>query len=280
MVYIRTKKVKGIEYAYLVQSKWDQKTKTSKQETIKYLGKVSDVTQEDIPSQYRNEQKITIFLSSHNLKNIEQTEKLLEKIRKKLFSCLIDGDLDGALEIYSSFTKLSSLSDFYEKLLKKVMYEIGNLWEKNKLSPATEHVASNVAHGLVKIITDRTPSSMKKNSILICTPEGEWHNLGCNVVESVLITRGYKVINISPSSSHQSIIGHMEKTAPEAVLVSVTLTENAKSAQRLVRKIRERFSGLVIVGGQGIKDTNLGDTAIECNTFDEVFNKLRTLKKK
>ena len=280
MVYIRTKKVKGIEYAYLVHSKWDQKTKTSKQETIKYLGKISDITQDDIPSQYRDEQKITIFLSSHNVKNIEQTEKLLVKIRKKLFSCLIDGDLDGALEIYSSFTRSSPLLDFYEKLLKKVMYEIGNLWEKNKLSPATEHVASNVAHGLVKIITNRTPSNVKKNSVLICTPEGEWHNLGCNIVESVLTTRGYKVINISPSSSHYSIIGYIEKTAPEAVLVSVTLKENVKSAQRLIRKIHEKFSVPIIVGGQGIKDANLGDIAIECSTFDEIFNKLRTLKKK
>ena len=58
MVHIRIKKVKGIEYAYLVHSKWDQKTKTSKQETIKYLGKISDITQDDIPLQYRNEQKI------------------------------------------------------------------------------------------------------------------------------------------------------------------------------------------------------------------------------
>lgn len=280
MVYIRTKRVKGIEYAYLVQSKWDKKTKTSKQETIKYLGKTSDITQDDIPSQYRNEQKITIFLSSHNVKNIEQAEKLLEKIRKKLFSCLTDGDLDGALEIYSSFTRSSPLADFYEKLLKNSMYEIGNLWEKNKLTSATEHVASNVAHGLVKIITDRTPSSARKNRLLICTPEGEWHNLGCNVIESVLIARGYKVINISPSSSHDSIIGYIEKTAPEAVLVSVTLRENAKSAQRLIRKIREKFSVPILVGGQGIRDANLGSIVTECNTFDEIFKELKTLKKK
>lgn len=32
------KKVKGIDYAYLVRSIWNKNTITSRQETIKYLG--------------------------------------------------------------------------------------------------------------------------------------------------------------------------------------------------------------------------------------------------
>ena len=49
MVYIRSKKVKGIDYAYLVQSRWDHKNNTSKQQIIKYLGRTTNVTIEDIP---------------------------------------------------------------------------------------------------------------------------------------------------------------------------------------------------------------------------------------
>ena len=32
--------MKGIDYAYIVRSKWDPAKGTSKQETVKYLGKV------------------------------------------------------------------------------------------------------------------------------------------------------------------------------------------------------------------------------------------------
>jgi MerR family transcriptional regulator, light-induced transcriptional regulator len=49
MVYIRNKKVKGIGYAYLVQSVWDPKRNTSRQQTIKYLGNASQITIDDIP---------------------------------------------------------------------------------------------------------------------------------------------------------------------------------------------------------------------------------------
>lgn len=39
-MYIRIKKIKGIEYAYLVKSYWSKRKKTPKQKTIKYLGRV------------------------------------------------------------------------------------------------------------------------------------------------------------------------------------------------------------------------------------------------
>ena len=51
MVFLRSKIVKNESYSYLVESKWDSKEKTSKQRTIKYLGKTSDITLEDIPSE-------------------------------------------------------------------------------------------------------------------------------------------------------------------------------------------------------------------------------------
>ena len=49
MVYIRTKKVKSDQYLYLVKSIWDSKKYTSKQEIVKYLGKASEVVNDDIP---------------------------------------------------------------------------------------------------------------------------------------------------------------------------------------------------------------------------------------
>ena len=39
-MYTRIKKIKGIEYAYLVKSNWSKRKKTSKQKTLKYLGRV------------------------------------------------------------------------------------------------------------------------------------------------------------------------------------------------------------------------------------------------
>ena len=73
MAYIRVKKVKGLEYYYLVKSQWDPIRKVSNQQTIKYLGKASDVTINDVPFEYRNNPKILSTLAQiqkNDLKNL------------------------------------------------------------------------------------------------------------------------------------------------------------------------------------------------------------------
>jgi MerR family transcriptional regulator, light-induced transcriptional regulator len=73
MAYIRVKKVKGLEYYYLVKSQWDPIRKVSNQHTIKYLGKASNVKINDVPFEYRNDPKILSTLAQiqkNDLKNL------------------------------------------------------------------------------------------------------------------------------------------------------------------------------------------------------------------
>jgi methanogenic corrinoid protein MtbC1 len=268
MVYIRAKMVKSTQYGYLVESIWDAKKKTSRQVTLKYLGKLDDITLEDLPEQYRKNQKITDFLTSHNPINIKEKDKLFRKLRKQTFDNLTNGDLDALLKIYHTYQSSIGLVHFYENILKQVMYKIGDLWEKKQLAVAAEHVASNVAHSFVKILNEELTSSSIKQKILICTPPGESHNLGCNILESYLRTRGFNIFNISPSAPTDDIINFIKGSSPDAVLVSITLDNNIPSGKRLVSKIKERFKIPVFVGGRALSGkTNLGFDATEAQNF-------------
>jgi MerR family transcriptional regulator, light-induced transcriptional regulator len=92
---------------------------------------------------------------------------------------------------------------------------------------------------------------------LLCSPEGEQHNLGCCVIESVLLARGYKVLNASPSAPFDSIIRYVKNGELNAILISVTLLENMGSAERLIRSIQAVSSIPILIGGQALlKVTN------------------------
>ena len=256
MVYIRKKKIKGIEYAYLVQSIWNKKTESSKQETIKYLGKVSQIDPNDIPLQYRNESKVISFLSEHEPANQEKKQKASTDASLSLFDKLTDGNIESSLELYEEYRKLYGTTNFFDKVLRPVMYKIGDLWEKNKLEVATEHIASNTAHALVKIISERVTKSKDKRSLLICTPPGEQHNLSCNILESFFSCKGYRVYNISPSAPADSILEQIKQVKPDKVFVSITLKDNIASGQRLVKKIQENYKLPVYVGGLAVSGKN------------------------
>jgi MerR family transcriptional regulator, light-induced transcriptional regulator len=258
MVYIRSKKVKGIDYAYLVQSRWDHKNNTSKQQIIKYLGRTTNVTIEDIPEQYRHDPKITTFISVYS--SSPDKEKLLAKIQEEVFSLLLECNLGDLFKIYKKYSSLFGLIDFYDKLLKPVMHKIGELWEQGKLDVATEHACTNTASSLVKAINEQishSKATRSQHKILICTPDGELHNLVCNIIESLLLNKGFKVYNISPSVPSESIIGYVKNIEPAIILISVTITDNVKTVERLIKEIRLKFHKVpILVGGSGLNNND------------------------
>jgi methanogenic corrinoid protein MtbC1 len=255
MVYIRSKKVKGINYAYLVQSIWDHKNNTSKQHIIKYLGKTSNVTIEDIPKEYRHDPKIITFISIYSSSPADK-EKLLAKIQEEIFALLTECNLGDLIKTYDKYSSLFGLANFYDKLLKPVMYKIGELWEQGKLDVATEHACTNTASSLVKVINEQISHSKATRSqykILICTPEGELHSLVCNIIESLLLSKGFKVYNISPSVPSESIIGYLKDIEPDIILISITIADNIKPAERLIKEIRLKYHKVpIIIGGSGL----------------------------
>lgn len=256
MVYIRSKVVKGIPYAYLVKSEWDDKRRSSIQHTIKYLGRADSVVISDIPEEYRNDPKILSFLSSHSSKNQAKKQALLEELRAELFEALCNADREKAVKIAAKYQSLFNLVDFYDDLMTPVLYRVGDLWAQNSLSVATEHVCSNTAIGLVEAINESNSGKGKMSSyttIVICSPEGELHQIASKIIESLLLQKGFNIHNMSPSAPSGSISSYIESTKPALVMVSVTLSENLKAAIRLLNTIRAKSNVPVFMGGAAIK---------------------------
>jgi methanogenic corrinoid protein MtbC1 len=150
---------------------------------------------------------------------------------------------------------------FYDNLLKPGMYDIGKQWAEGKLDVVTEHVCVNTATALIKIIEKnqlvRSTNRHYKGTIFICTPNGEQHNLACNILESVLLSKGYKVYNASPSLPADSVINSLKNLIPNAILISITLTDHLQTTRNLIKKIRTNFPYLpIFLGGIAINHPN------------------------
>ena len=284
MVYLRKKKVKGMDYLYLVKSIWDKERKTSRQVTVKYLGESRSVTRDDIPIEFRDDPKINSFLLENTPKDRKNREEILKKLQVQLFSSMTEGDLKESIRIYESFVNKSSIEEFYEKILNPIMEKIGSMWADGRLSIATEHVASNTAQSLIKIISENHKrSTLDKGKIIITTPVGEEHCLSCNMIESFLLSKGFTTFNLSPSTPANSLVEFVKSIHPTAVLISITLDDNIKAGQRLATKIHEQYKKLpVYVGGQALigKKSKFNATIIEPGTSLDQIPKILVKKTK
>jgi methanogenic corrinoid protein MtbC1 len=287
LVYIRIKKVKNINYAYLVESKWNKEKRTSQQITRQYLGPLAQININKIPEEYRNESTIIKFLDSHDL-NFEKSNELNKSLQDTLFEKLKNYELGALINIYNKYTKsVYSLLDFYEKILIPVLYKIGDQWAKEEIDVATEHVCSNAAITLIdlinlqnlnKKISKSSSSTSTHKSIILCTPEGELHSIACKIIESLLLEKGYDVYNITsplPTNSIESY--YLDKINSSIIIISVTLKENINSSIRCVQQIRQSFNIPIIIGGNAIKFASKSQIEL-LEQYDKVYFDLEKLE--
>ena len=128
-------------------------------------------------------------------------EEILKKLQVQLFSSMTEGDLKESICVYESFVSKSRIEEFYEKILNPTMEKIGSMWADGRISIATEHISSNTAQSLIKIISENHKrSTLDKGKVIITTPVGEEHCLSCNMIESFLLSKGFTTFNLSPST--------------------------------------------------------------------------------
>jgi methanogenic corrinoid protein MtbC1 len=261
LVFIRDKKIKGHSYAYLVRNVWNNKNGKVRQEIVKYLGRSNKVVLEDIPTEFQKDPSVISFIACHS----SDAEKMELAMKEEMLELLMRNDIKSLVDIFERYSQFFGLVRFYERLLAPVMYNVGELWEEGRLNVATEHVCSNAAHSLVKIINDRVSRNFRENrkspKILICTPEGEYHSLGCMVIESFLRSKGYSVSNIAPSVPSDSVIAYASKYNPDLIMISITLVDNIGAANKLINKILESKIGVlyILVGGIGIESIKISN---------------------
>jgi excisionase family DNA binding protein len=139
--------------------------------------------------------------------------------------------------------------------LGEVIEQLGKLWQREAISVAEEHVASN---GLIRAIaacTDAIPSSPGAPRALLCSVEGELHTLGLHLVELTLREARwdtYWLGGFTPTAVLESALDRYEPR-----LVAVSASEWSASAEQLaahharVAALCEARGIALVVGGNG-----------------------------
>ena len=253
MAFLRTKRIRGRDYAYLVESRWDAERHTSRQVTLRYIGPADEVRLEDIPPEYRNE-RVAAVIREHSAQAEDRRAHAIADLRGRLLASLLSGDRARARLVADEARAALGLDAFYVEVLASAMHTIGDLWKRDELSVSMEHLASNLVHDLLDALNVAVRGAAKpRGSAVLCTPQGEMHSLAATVLEGRLLERGFRSWNIAASAPTEAIVDFIAARRPDLVLVSLTIPQYLPSLKRLLdamraRKVRSR----VLVGGQGV----------------------------
>lgn len=234
------------------------------------------------------------LISNHQqlkIKALKTKNIVLNKEYQSLYDELLSILLSGKKEQFYNLIKKdlkefnNNIFLFIEKLINPLMYEIGQMWQLNKISVAKEHLSTSL---IEEIINDFIQNSFVENSkklvAITSTVGNELHNLGIKIVGKFIETYGYSVKNITSKISTKELINSIYDLKPSLVVLSVTLPANVATLQEIVKELKNDdnlFNGLVVVGGQGLfndkQNVLIKEADFCCKSLDDLGGFLKKI---
>ncbi len=179
------------------------------------------------------------------------------EILKNLANAVIEGD--DELAVSSAKAALENNMDplqAVEEGLSKGMDVIGRQFESGEVFLPELLMAANAFKAAMDILKPeleaQKKSTMKMGTVLLGTVKGDLHNIGKNIVATVLDTNGFEVIDLGIDNSPLTFIEQAEKAQVDIIGLSCLMTTTMPAQREVIQtlsemNIRDKFK--VIVGG-------------------------------
>lgn len=167
-------------------------------------------------------------------------EPLAEEARIYL-DLLLDGNRKKAAQLIEELVeKGQCIKDIYEHIFQKTQYEVGTLWQSNKISVAHEHYCTAATQLIMSSLYPRI-FSMEKNGkkLVACSVADELHELGIRMVSDFFEMEGWDTHYLGANMPDEHLIKSLKEHKPDLLAISVTLPMHIEKASMLIEKVRE-----------------------------------------
>ena len=187
------------------------------------------------------------------------TEGEYYDIRKAYLDSLLRSRTKTAHEIIRDTRKQGvPLEHIYEKILKSVMHEIGDLWHRNVITVDKEHYATSVTQTVMSGFFDEIFERPRKSRTLVaCAVGSELHEMGIRMLSDMFEYQGWDTFYLGAALPEQAVLEAIGEHKPDLVALSVTMPPYLAACEGVVKAIRATHPGVKIaVGGQAFDTTD------------------------
>jgi methanogenic corrinoid protein MtbC1 len=182
----------------------------------------------------------------------------LAQVSRVLTRALLQGQREAALGVVlETLNSGTPVLDIYVELLQASQREIGRLWESNRITVAQEHMATAITQYVMAQLYPKTPRPQSLKGAMVMTGvEGEYHQVGANIVADVLEADGWDVRFLGANVPHASILRVIEEHDASFAGISVTMLSSMPRLIQLIESIDKTFGAgkvRIIVGGGGFR---------------------------
>lgn len=182
---------------------------------------------------------------------------------KELAQLFLNGEDKQALTEVNAYLENRSNTELYNELLTPAMIYIGDLWERNEISVADEHLATAICDFVMSAVDFRpdTPRPGHKKALILGV-EGEQHYLGLKMTASLLRENGWQVHYLGPDLPLDHALAASKRWKPDVIGLSASLVYRVPTIRKYVDAFQQlRPEPIIFIGGRAVRVADL--TAFE-----------------
>ncbi|MCQ2506665.1 MAG: homocysteine S-methyltransferase family protein [Lachnospiraceae bacterium] len=195
--------------------------------------------------------------NSNNLNSVSKTEELLSKedtIEGKLLKSVLEGRQSQTASFTKELLEVKNPLEVIDENLIPALDEVGMRYENGKFFLPQLLNAANAASAGFEVIKDyiskTNSNSVSKGTVLLATVEGDIHDIGKNIVKTVLENYGFKVVDLGRDVPSEKVVETAIKENIYLIGLSALMTTTVASMEKTIKALRESGHDCkIMVGG-------------------------------
>ena len=182
---------------------------------------------------------------------------LADALRREYLQEILAGRRKTALEmIMDAYRGGYPIPGIYMDIFQEALYEIGRLWESNRISVADEHMGTAITQYVMSNLYQHLEINDERRGRFVVTGvQGELHQVGANMVADVLEADGWDTVFLGTNVPEEGIIQSIRQHRADLFGISSTMLFNIPKVIRLVEAVRKEYGNSVhiMLGGSAFK---------------------------
>jgi methanogenic corrinoid protein MtbC1 len=172
-------------------------------------------------------------------------------------SALLSGNSEDCARIVQTLvSEGAEIKDLYTHLFQRSQYQVGELWEHQKISVAVEHLSTAITGRMLTLVRvgQVFSSHARDQTIIIACVADEYHQLGGRMIADYCELRGWRAYFLGTNTPLADLMQLIEERKPDLLGLSLSIYFNLPALLNALEVVTRKYPKLpILVGGQAFR---------------------------
>ena len=181
---------------------------------------------------------------------------LTQLVYEEYLAALLAGDRARCVAIVQELLAAGvGLKELYVDLFQRALYEVGELWERQRISVAVEHLATAITERLLALVQPQVFSgASRERSIVIACVGNEYHQVGGRMVADLCELQGWRGYFLGADTPLPDLLRSIGERRPTLLGLSLSIYGNLPALLDALDAVTAAHPDLpILVGGQAFR---------------------------